>query len=280
MTTDTSSSEATYRPALGWLVHDTVVVARRHILQILRVPETLFFALFQPIMFVLLFAFVFGGAINVGGEGALAYREYLIPGIFAQTVAFAVASITVGITEDSAKGIMDRFRSLPMRGGAVLGGHTLASLLQNVLVMAAMGITGALVGWRIRGSLGDAILAFVMLAYFAYALTWLGAWIGLNMPNPQVAGTAGLAWIFPLTFVSNVFTPTATMPDWLAAFAVWNPISCLALGARQLFGNPTPFVGDSFPEQHPVMLAFAWSTALLVIFVPLAVRRFRRATSR
>jgi len=271
----TSEAAPKFRPPLGWLVYDTTAVAKRHILKITRVPESLFFALIQPVMFVLLFAFVFGGAINLGGGGAGAYREYLIPGIFAQTVMFAVASITVGITEDANRGIMDRFRSLPMRPGAVLGGHTLASLFQNILVLLILSITGLLVGWRIRGSVADALLGYLLLATFAYAMTWIGAWIGLHMPSPEVAGTAGLAWIFPLTFASNVFTPIATMPSWLQPIALWNPVSCLALACRKLFGNPVPFPGHSFPEDHAVLLAFGYALLFLGIFAPLAVRAFK-----
>jgi ABC-2 type transport system permease protein len=269
------------RPRFGWLFTDSLVVARRHLIKITRVPESLFFSLIQPVMFVLLFAFVFGGAINVGPGGAQSYREYLIPGIFAQTVMFAVASITVGITTDASKGIMDRFRSLPMKPGAVLTGHTLASLLQNVLVLGILSVTGFAVGWRIHGGFVNALTAYAMLASFAYAITWVGAWIGLNMPNPEVAGTAGLAWIFPFTFASNIFTPVATMPGWLQPFVLWNPVSCLALASRKLFGNPVPMLGDSFPETHPVLMSFIYAGALLAIFGPLAVRAFKRnSTSR
>ena len=268
------------RPALGWLVSDTLAVAKRHVIKITRIPESLFFELIQPVMFVLLFAYVFGGAINLGSDGgAQAYREFLIPGIFAQTVMFAVASITVGITEDASKGIMDRFRSLPMNPGAVLGGHTLASLIQNFLVIVMLSITGFAVGWRIRGGLTDAILGYLLLGLFAYAITWVGAWIGLHMPSPEVAGTAGLAWIFPLTFASSVFTPIATMPGWLQGFAQWNPVSCLALATRELFGNPIPFPGNSFPEQNAVALSFGYAFLLLAIFAPLAVRAFKTRSS-
>lgn len=275
LTTQSVKESTAPRPRLGWLITDSIAVSRRHLLKITRVPESLFFALIQPVMFVLLFAFVFGGAIDVGPGGAQAYREYLIPGILAQTVMFAVAGITVGITEDASKGIMDRFRSLPMRPGAVLTGHTLASLLQNILVIMILSITGLAVGWRIHNGLSDAALAYFMFATFAYAITWVGAWIGLHMPNSEVAGTAGLAWIFPFTFASNIFTPVATMPGWLQPFVLWNPVSCLALAARQLFGNPTPLLGDSFPERYPVELSFAYSFLLLAIFAPLAVRAFK-----
>jgi len=229
LTTDSVKEVTAPRPRFGWLITDSISVSRRHLLKITRVPESLFFALIQPVMFVLLFAFVFGGAIDVGPGGAQAYREYLIPGILAQTVMFAVAGITVGITEDASKGIMDRFRSLPMRPGAVLTGHTLASLLQNILVIAILSVTGLAVGWRINNGFSDAALAYFMFASFAYAITWVGAWIGLHMPNSEVAGTAGLAWIFPFTFASNIFTPVATMPEWLQPFVLWNPVSCLAL---------------------------------------------------
>lgn len=266
------------RPRLGWFVHDSFAVASRFMLTFLRVPETLFFAIVQPIMFIVLFAYVFGGSINVGEGGAAVYREFLIPGIFAQTVSFAVAGITVGIAEDAQKGIMDRFHSLPMRQGAVLAGRTVAELVQNAAVLVAMAVTGFLVGWRIRGSFLDAVTGFALLLLFAYALTWVGALIGLSVPNPQVAGTAGLIWIFPLTFASNAFTPTSAMPSWLETFAVWNPVSCLALSARRLFGNPTPFVGTSFPEQHPVLLSFAWAIGIIVVFGPLAVRKYRKAS--
>jgi len=265
------------KPRLGWFVHDSLAVASRFMLTFLRVPETLFFAIVQPIMFIVLFAYVFGGSINVGEGGAAVYREFLIPGIFAQTVSFAVAGITVGIAEDAQKGIMDRFHSLPMRQGAVLAGRTIAELVQNAAVLVAMAVTGLIVGWRIRGSFVDAVTGFALLLLFAYALTWVGALIGLSVPNPQVAGTAGLIWIFPLTFASNAFTPTSAMPAWLETFAVWNPVSCLALSARQLFGNPTPFVGKSFPEQHPVLLSFAWAIGIIVVFGPLAVRKYRKA---
>lgn len=273
-------SSQSQRPALGWFIADSLAVTKRHVIKITRIPETLFFALIQPVMFVLLFAFVFGGAINLGDGGdPKAYREFLIPGIFAQTVMFAVASITVGITEDASKGIMDRFRSLPMNPGAVLSGHTFASLIQNLLVIVMLSVTGLAVGWRIRGSVVETILGFTLLALFAYAITWMGAWIGLKMPSPEVAGTAGLAWIFPLTFASSVFTPIATMPSWLQGFAQWNPVSTLALATRELFGNPIPFPGNSFPEQHAVAISFGYAFLLLAIFAPLAVSQFKSKSS-
>jgi ABC transporter DrrB family efflux protein len=276
MTTVTPTSQ---RSSFVWLFFDTLAVTKRHILKITRVPESLFFSLIQPVMFVLLFAFVFGGAINVGPGGAQSYREYLIPGIFAQTVMFATAGITVAISYDAQLGIMDRFRSLPMSPGAVLGGHTLANLVQNILVLVVLSITGFAVGWRIHGSLADAATAYVLMGLFAYAVTWIGAWVGLKMPNPEVASTAGLAWLFPLTFASNIFTPVSTMPGWLQPIALWNPVSCIALSARKLFGNPTPGLGTTFPETHTVLLTFIYAVAIIAIFAPLAVRAFKQNSS-
>jgi len=276
MTTITPTSE---RSSFVWLFFDTLAVTKRHILKITRVPESLFFSLIQPVMFVLLFAFVFGGAINVGPGGAQSYREYLIPGIFAQTVMFATAGITVAISYDAQLGIMDRFRSLPMSPGAVLGGHTLANLVQNILVLGVLSITGYAVGWRIHGSLADAVTAYVLMGLFAYAVTWIGAWVGLKMPNPEVASTAGLAWLFPLTFASNIFTPVSTMPGWLQPIALWNPVSCIALSARKLFGNPTPGLGNTFPETHTVLLTFIYAVVIVAVFAPLAVRAFKQNSS-
>ncbi|MSY98426.1 MAG: ABC transporter permease, partial [Actinobacteria bacterium] len=233
------------RPIYGWALHDGFVVARRNLIQTLRVPELLFFSLVQPVIFVLLFAYVFGGAIPIPGDGASsadaanAYRQYLMPGIFGQTVAFAAAASTVGLAEDMSRGIIDRFRALPMSPSAVLLGRTFADAVRQILVLAVLSITGLLVGWRINNGLFSALLAYALLLFFAYTVAWVGAWIGLSVPNPETANTAGLAWLFPLTFLSNAFVPISSMPDWLQPIAAYNPISTLVLSTRELFGNPT-----------------------------------------
>lgn len=265
------------RPWYGWALHDGFAVAKRHLLQIPRVPELLFFSLVQPVIFVLLFAYVFGGAIPVPGGGS--YREYLIPGVFGQTVAFAAAATTVGLSEDLHKGIVDRFRSLPMAQSGVLIGRSLADLLRSVLVLIVLSLTGLVVGWRITSSVPEAAAAYGILLLFAFAMIWVGAFVGLHMPSPEVAQTAGLAWLFPLTFLSNAFVPIAGMPGWLQVIAEWNPISSVVLAARTLFGNPTGIPGDSLPMQHPIPFAVGWSLLILAVFVPLSVRRFRRTTS-
>jgi ABC-2 type transport system permease protein len=273
------------RPWYGWALHDGLVVARRNLIQTIRVPELLFFSLVQPVIFVLLFAFVFGGAIPVPGADPAAvptadiYRQYLMPGIFGQTVAFAAASSTVGLAEDMHKGLIDRFRVLPMDPGAVLFGRTLADATRQILVLAVLSITGYVVGWRINDGPLNALYAYALLLLFAYTVAWIGAWIGLYMPNPETANTAGLVWIFPLTFLSNAFVPITSMPEWLQVFAAWNPISALVLSCRELFGNPTGIVTDQWPMQHPQAYTLISCIALIALFAPLAVRRYRHTTS-
>ncbi|TXH44243.1 MAG: ABC transporter permease [Actinobacteria bacterium] len=266
------------RPWYGWALHDGAVVAKRNLLQIPRVPELLFFSLVQPVIFVLLFAYVFGGAIPVPGGGS--YREYLIPGVFGQTVAFAAAGVTVGLSEDMHKGIIDRFRSLPMASSGVLIGRSLADLLRTVLVLVVLSISGLLVGWSIDSSVPEALAGYGIMLLFGYAMIWVAAWVGLHMPSPEVANTAGLAWLFPLTFLSNAFVPLAGMPTWLQTIAEWNPISAVVLSARELFGNPTGLPGTSFPMTHPELYAVGSTLLLLLIFVPLSVRKYRHTTSK
>jgi ABC transporter DrrB family efflux protein len=271
------------RPGIGWFLHDGVVVAKRNLIQALRVPESIFFSLVQPVIFVLMFAYVFGGAIPVPGAdpgaGAEAYRQYLIPGIFGQTVAFAAAASTVGLADDLHKGIVDRFRSLPMAASAVLFGRTAADALQQIGVLVVLSITGYIVGWRIDNGFLNAVLAYLLLLLFAYTVAWIGSWVGLHMPNPQTASTAGLIWLFPLTFLSNAFVPLEGMPALLRTFAEWNPVSSLVLACRELFGNPTGLADNlassPWPMQHPVAYTLISCTALIALFSTLAVRKYR-----
>jgi ABC transporter DrrB family efflux protein len=272
------------RPLLGWLVHDGLVVTKRNLIQTIRVPELLFFSLVQPVIFVLMFAYVFGGAIPIpGDESGDAYRQYLVPGIFGQTVAFAAAASTVGLSEDMHKGIIDRFRSLPMAASAVLMGRTTADALRQVLVLVVLSVTGYVVGWRINDGVANALLAYLLLLLFAYTVAWIGAWIGLYMPNPETANTAGLIWLFPLTFLSNAFVPLVGMPTVIRTIAEWNPVSSLVLSCRELFGNPTGIVpqleSSAWPMHHPVAYTLISCTLLIAVFAPLAVRRYRRTTA-
>jgi ABC-2 type transport system permease protein len=276
-----ASTYARRRPIYGWTIHDGFVVARRNLIQTIRVPELLFFSLVQPVIFVLLFAYVFGGAIPIPGDTAEdAYRQYLMPGIFGQTVAFAAASSTVGLAEDMHKGLIDRFRALPMAPGGVLIGRTLADAVRQILVLFVLSVTGYLVGWRIDNGLLNAIWAYALLLLFAYTVAWIGAWIGLYMPNPETANTAGLVWLFPLTFLSNAFVPINALPGWLQVVAAWNPISALVLACRELFGNPTGIQPDYWPLQHAELYTLLSCVVLIAVFATLAVRRYMHTTSR
>jgi ABC-2 type transport system permease protein len=276
-----STPQLRRRPLWGWTLNDGLVVARRNLIQTVRVPELLFFSLVQPVIFVLLFAYVFGGAIPIPGDaGADAYRQYLMPGIFGQTVAFAAASSTVGLAEDLHKGIIDRFRALPMSPPAVLLGRTFADATRQILVLVVLSITGYLVGWRINNGLLDALWAYALLLLFAYTVAWIGAWVGLYMPNPETANTAGLIWLFPLTFLSNCFVPINSLPGWLQTFAAWNPISALVLSCRELFGNPTGIQPDYWSLHHAELYTLLSCTVLIAIFATLAVRRYMHSTSR
>ncbi|MBA3780151.1 MAG: ABC transporter permease [Chloroflexi bacterium] len=260
-------------------LRDGLVLTERNLRQIPRVPELLVFSTIQPVIFVLLFSFVFGSAIPLPGGGN--YREFLMAGIFTQTVAFSTGSTAVGLAEDLSKGLVDRFRSLPMARSAVLVGRTVADLFRTLFVVLVMGICGFLVGWRIHGGLPAALAAGALLLLFGFAMSWVGAWIGLSVPNPEVANTAGFIWLFPLTFLSNAFVPAQGMPTWLQKVVEWNPVTATVTACRELFGNPNPFVNvDSLPGRHPVVMSLSYSLLVLVVFVPLAVRKYRSASSR
>ncbi|MGJ9423228.1 ABC transporter permease [Aeromicrobium sp. CF3.5] len=265
---------------LAKVASDGWVVAKRNVIKIIRVPEILVFVLVSPIMFVLLFAFVFGGAISVPGE--VNYREFLVPGIFAQTVVFGATFTGVGLAEDMQKGIIDRFRSLPMSNSAVLVGRTTSDVIYNVLSLIIMALTGLLVGWRIREGIFDATIAFLLLLLFAYAVSWIMAWVGLIVPSVDVINNASFIVIMPLTFVSNAFVPTESFPTGLRQFVEWNPVSTLTQACRELFGNvatdgPPP---GSWALQNPVLYTALCSLAIVAIFLPLSVRQYQRASSK
>ena len=263
---------------------DGQVVAKRNLIKIKRVPDLLVFTTLQPIMFVLLFAYVFGGAIG-DEDGGAAYREFLIAGIFAQTVVFGATITGAALAEDVKKGIIDRFRSLPMSSSAVLVGRTLSDVVNNVLVLVVMGLTGLVVGWRIRTSVPEALAGVVLLLVFAYAISWIMAWVGMLVPTPEVVNNAAFIIIFPLTFIANTFVPLSTLPGPLRAFAEWNPVSAVTAAARELFGNPDPDpvaegAVTSWALQHPAIYTLLWAGVILAVFIPLATWQYRRAASR
>ena len=258
---------------------DGSIIANRNLIKLKRVPEVLVFVLISPIMFVLLFAYVFGGAIDPGGD--VSYREFLIGGIFAQTVVFGSTFTGAGLAEDMQKGIIDRFRSLPMSRSAVLVGRTASDIAYNLLSIVIMSITGLLVGWRINNSLLEALAAFALLLVFAYAFSWIMAYVGLLVPSVEVINNASFIVIMPLTFISNAFIPIETFPTALQYFAEWNPVSAVTQATRELFGNVDPSVpvSDAWSMQNPIAYTLIWVVVILVVFVPLSIRQFQR-TSR
>lgn len=254
---------------------DAHVVAKRNVIKIKRVPEVLVFVLLSPIMFVLLFAYVFGGAIDVPGGS---YREFLIGGIFAQTVIFGATFTGAGLADDMQKGIISRFRSLPMSRSAVLLGRTASDVIYNVLSLLIMALTGLLVGWRLHNGLLKGALGFILLLGFAYAFSWVMAYVGLLVPSVEVINNASFMVIFPLTFVANTFVPSESLPTVLRHFAEWNPVSSVTQAARELFGNipagtPKP---TAWPLQNPTLYTIIWIVVIIAIFAPLAVRRFAK----
>jgi ABC-2 type transport system permease protein len=263
-----------HRSKLAKALNDGSVIAKRNAIKIKRVPDLLVFSTLSPIMFILLFGYIFGSAIDVPG---LSYREFLMPGIFAQTVIFGATWTGASLADDMQKGIIDRFRSLPMSRAAVLAGRTLADLLTQALGALVVAGVGLVIGWRIHTGIADTLAAFGLALLLGYAFTWAGACLGMVLRSPEAAQQLGFILFLPLTFVSNAFVPTQGMPGWLQAVADWNPLSALAAACRHLFGNPDPAASiQVWPMQHPVLAVFLWSAALLAVFAPLAVHLYRR----
>jgi ABC-type polysaccharide/polyol phosphate export permease len=258
---------------------DGAVVAKRNLLKITRLPDLLVFSTIQPIMFVLLFAYIFGSAIEVPG---VSYREYLIGGIFVQTMVFGATITGAGLADDMKKGIIDRFRSLPMSPSAVLIGRTTSDLLNNALVVLIMALTGLVVGWRIHSSLVDAAAGFLLLLLFSYAMSWVMATVGLSVSSVEVVQNASFIVLFPLTFIANTFVGTTNLPGPLRVAAEWNPVSAVTQAVRELFGNTSQGipVPDAWPLRHPVLASVLYITLILLVFVPLAVRQYKRAAAR
>ncbi|MFJ9885422.1 ABC transporter permease [Streptomyces sp. NPDC091287] len=262
--------------AVQRLGRDSSIVAWRNLLNLRRTPGSVIAALVQPVMFVLLLAYVFGGSL-----GGAEYRTFLMGGIFAQAVTFNAAFTALGLANDMDKGIVDRFRSLPMPAMAVLLGRTLSDLTMSTVTLVVTSLCGLLVGWRISASPGDALLAYLLILLFAFAMSWVGAAIGLMARSVEVAQSAGLIWLFPVTFVSSAFVSTHTMPGPLRTIAEWNPVSATATAVRQLFGNPPPAglpTSDTWPVVHALPYAVVCACLITGAFMLLALRRFRRIT--
>jgi ABC transporter DrrB family efflux protein len=267
--------QAAKRPSIVWAFLDALVMARRSVLETARIPELIVFVAIQPIMFVLLFRYVFGGAIQVPGGN---YVNYLMPGIFVQTVAFGGVTTAIGLTQDLTRGIIDRFHSLPMSSSAVLTGRTFADLVRNLFTVVIMLIVGFLVGFRPQGTVFEFLLGIVVLMGVSFAFSWISAFIGLMVRSVEAAQSGGFIWLFPLTFASSAFVPVDTMPSWLQAFARHNPVSVLADSLRGLFHvNPALTTADT---RWALIQSVLWIAGILIVFIPISVIRYRSTTAR
>jgi len=281
MSDSTATTEQTGRATF---LTDTWVMTRRGLIHIKRVPEALTDATVQPIMFTLLFAYVFGGAIAVGsgkGAGSGTYREFMIGGVFAQTIAFGCFGVALSLANDRKNGAIDRFRSLPMAKGSYLAGHAIASLIRGFVPIVLMSLTGLLIGWRIRNGLGDALAAYALMIGFGFAMIWVGVLMGAALSSPEAVQGVAFVVIFPITFIASTFVPANTLPEPLRTIAQWNPVTTLAESLRELFGNPhTPVLPTSpWSLHHPVLYTVIWIMAITVIVAPLATRVFQRSIS-
>jgi ABC transporter DrrB family efflux protein len=283
MTTELTRTSAT-GPAVGGVHRETLtpptylqaclLVVRRNLIHIRRMPELLMDVTVQPVMFVLLFAYVFGSSIDVPGSN---YREFLVPGIMAQTIVFSSFIVAMGLVADLEKGFVDRLKSLPIARSSILVGRSLSSLIHSSIGVTVMALTGLAIGWRMRNGVGDAVLAFGLLLAIGFAMIWVGILAGSHFRT--VEGVQGFMFtvMFPVTFLANTFTPTERMPDWLRLVAEWNPISSLAQATRELWGNgPVAPPDAAFPLQHPVLATLFWSVVITAVMAPLAIRAFRR----
>jgi ABC transporter DrrB family efflux protein len=256
------------------LLRASAMVVRRNLIHIKRMPELLLDVTIQPVMFVLLFAFVFGSSIDVPGTN---YREFLVPGIMAQTIVFSSFIVALGLTGDLDKGIVDRLKSLPISRSTILVGRSISSLIHSSIGVTVMAATGLLIGWRVRDGVGHAVGAFAILLFFGFAMIWVGIWVGSIMRSVESVNGFMFTVMFPLTFVANTFAPTSSMPTWLRTIAEWNPVSSLTQSLRELWGNgPQAPSSAAWPLQHAEVTTIAWSVLIAAVFAPLALAAFRR----
>jgi ABC transporter DrrB family efflux protein len=259
-----------------WLLSDSLVIARRSLAHVRQIPEKLIDVTLQPLMFVLLFGFVFGDVIAVPGGD---YREYLIGGVLVQTIAFGMVGPATALATDLTEGIVDRFRTLPMSRSAFLLGHMIAALAAMTLAIVVLSGSGLVVGWEIHTSPLSAVAGYGLLITFAFTMLWVGALIGVVVRSPDAVQGIAFLIVFPMTFLASTFVPIGGLPDGLRQFAEYNPVSSLAVATRELFGNPTALPADvPWPLAHPVASSLAWCAALLAVAAPLTVSRFRAKT--
>jgi ABC-2 type transport system permease protein len=271
----TAPRTASRRFPLSWAVKDTIVLTRRSLARIAREPESLMDVTVMPVVFVLLFSYVFGSAIHLPGGGN--YHEYLIGGMLGMGLAGTAPGTAVGLVTDMSTGLIDRFKSLPMSRAAVLAGRTIADLLTQVIGLVVVVAVGLAIGWRVHTGPGDVLAALGLALLMGYAFTWMGACLGMLLRSAEAAQVTGFVFFLPLTFISNAFVPTQGMPGWLQAVANWNPMSALAAACRHLFGNPNPAAAvHAWPMQHPELTVVLWAIGIIAVFAPLSVRMYRR----
>ena len=272
-----SATGATHTRARSTFARDTWTIARRGIVHIRRQPEALTDATIQPIIFVVLFAYVFGGAINVGGGS---YKEFLMGGIFAQTIVFGAFGVAIALSHDRTNGAIDRFHSLPISRATVLAGHAVASLLRALIPITLMSLTGLVIGWRIHTGVLDAAAGFGLMIAFSFAMIWVGVLLASAVRTPEAVQGIAFVVLFPVTFIASTFVPLRTLPDVLRTIAEWNPTSSLAEALRQQFGNPGTPGSGSWPVEHPVAYTLLWTVAIVVVCAPFAVRLYQRSIER
>lgn len=255
--------------------HDVAVMTRRNLLYYIRVPQLLVFSSIQPVMFLLLFTYVFGGSIEntpLLANTGIDYINYLLPGILVQTVLFGGQATAVGLSEDLSKGLIDRFRSLPMARSAVLAGRTVADTIRHALVMTLMIVVGYIIGFEFANGILPTTLSLLLILAFGHAGSWIFAYIGMLVKDPETAQVAGFVWIFPLVFASSIFVPTETMPELLRVFAENQPVSVITIAARELMTFDGT-ISSTFYE------AVAWVLAIWGVFAALAIRQYRRSAN-
>lgn len=273
MTTTNPPVPRTAAARLRWAVADAWTVARRNMILVTRQPEELFIGLTVPVMMVLVFGYVFGRAMAVPGGGG--YAEFVVPGIFVLTMLYGISGTGTGVATDVARGVVDRFRSMPIARSAVVAGRSIADMIRAAAEVVLLLGCGLLVGWRWHAGLAAALGAVAVLLLLRLALIWVAIYLGLVLPTPDAVAVAVYPLAFPLTVVSTAFVAPEYMPGWLGTVAEWNPLSATVLATRQMFGNPG-LGGDSWPAEHALLLAVAWPVLVLAVVVPAAVRRYRR----
>ena len=265
---------STFAAQLRRTCTESLAIAKRNISHIRQVPESLIDVTIQPFIFVLLFSAIFGGAIAIQGGD---YQEFIVAGVFVQTLTFNAGGTASSIATDMNNGVIDRFRVLPMSRSAVLAGRVLTDLGSSLFAMFVLTSAGLLVGWGIHNGVGNALAGFALLLFLVFAMSWFGTWIGLIVRSAEAVMGVVFVTLLPLTFVANTLAPVDGMPAAVRTFAEWNPISAITAAVRELFGNPGGNPPTAWPLEHAVPVAFAWCALCVLVFAPLAIRRYRNS---